>query len=152
MWPFSNKKTGSIVRRMVVAKTTGLVVGLLGFFGVPYFWPDISDLLKISIQWGVLLWYATLGGIIGLFGVIDRHPYFGFRIHAVFRGVFIGAWMNFILAVLGYEMMNELFLEIQNMPFDVQNPLIWLPIEGAIVGLVIDLISTKFGGEGKGIL
>jgi|GEM_PF-3394665 len=42
-------------------KTIGFAFGLLGLFRIPYFMPEANWLFRI----GILLWYMTLGAIIG---------------------------------------------------------------------------------------
>ena len=60
----------SLITRIAIGKGIGFAVGLLGFIVVPIFLPDAGWLLR----WGFLLWYTTLGAIIGMFGVFTRHP------------------------------------------------------------------------------
>ena len=54
----------SLVTRIAVGKVVGLVVGLAGLIFLPFFAPETSWMLR----WGILLWYTTLGAIIGMFG------------------------------------------------------------------------------------
>ena len=55
----------SLMTRIAVGKGLGFLVGLAGLVTFPYFMADVGWLVRI----GILLWYTTLGGIIGLAGV-----------------------------------------------------------------------------------
>jgi hypothetical protein len=64
-----------LVTRIAIGKGVGFLVGLIGFIFLPYFLPEAGWL----IRWGILLWYTTLGAIIGVFGVCQakrpQHSY-----------------------------------------------------------------------------
>ena len=133
----------SLMTRIAVGKGIGLLIGLAGFVSLPWYLPDASWYLR----WGILLWYPTLGGLIGLFGVMDQHPVLKLPLPWWLRGPFIGAWMNFVLTLFMYEtaaaMLRTMFGELGlfTSPF-------WFVLEGAIVGLIIGYFATRFGGEG----
>lgn len=109
-----------------------------------YFLPDVGWMLR----WGVLLWYTAVGAMIGVFGVFTYHPVLKMPWPWWLRAPLLGAVMNFILVLFAFDdiqsMMTSLFGEsgILSSPF-------WLAAEGAIIGLVIDYLATRFGGEGK---
>lgn len=140
------KKSGSIVTRVFVAKALGFILGAVGFFMLQFgiMNPDLF------FNVGLWLWYTTLGGIIGLFGVIDRHPIFKFDMPAWFRGGVLGFFMNLVLTFFVYEEVTILIEK--SFDFSYTNPFFWLPLEGLIVGVLIDVIATHYGGEGKKIL
>ncbi len=52
-----------MVTRIAIGKDIGFLVGLIGFISLPFFLPEAGWL----IRWGILLWYTTLGAIIGVF-------------------------------------------------------------------------------------
>ena len=58
----------SLMTRIAIGKALGFVVGGIAFLFLPHFWPDAGLLLR----WGILLWYTTLGAIIGVFGLVNR--------------------------------------------------------------------------------
>ena len=60
----------SLNTRIAVGKTLGALFGLAGFIYLTVY-PVGDDSL---LRWGILLWYTTLGAIIGVFGVYTRHP------------------------------------------------------------------------------
>ncbi len=130
----------SLVTRIAVGKAAGFVIGLAGFIAIPYLWPDAGWL----IRWGMLLWYTTLGGLIGIAGVMSWHPVLKFPMPWWFRAPILGAWMNFVLTFFAYDALAVLFAPLGFLasPF-------WFVLEGAVVGLVIGFFATRYGGEGK---
>lgn len=63
-------KNPSLITRIAIGKIIGFLFGLIGFIFMPYFFPDTGWLFR----WGILLWYTTVGAIIGVFGVFTYHP------------------------------------------------------------------------------
>jgi len=137
----------SLVTRIVIGKTVGLIVGILGFVLMPFFWPEAGWL----IRWGVLLWYTTLGAIIGMFGVFSWHPILHLPMPWWVRGPFIGAWMNFVLTFFGYEAMRAMLVSTFGADGLLTSPY-WFVLEGALIGLLIEYLATRFGGEGRDTL
>ncbi len=142
---FSNP---SLITRIGVGKLVGSVIGLIGFVALPWIWPE-ADML---IRWGILLWYTTFGAIIGVFGAFTRHPILKLPMPWFVRAPFIGAWMNFVLAFFAYDKMEAMLVSLfgalnlgdvgwMTSPF-------WFALEGAIAGLLIGWLATRFGGEG----
>ena len=78
-----------LAKRVAIAKGVGFLFGLVGFLTLPYFWPEADWM----VRWGILLWYATLGGIIGLFGVSTPHPVLKMNIPWWILAPVLGAWM-----------------------------------------------------------
>ncbi|MEN8165884.1 MAG: hypothetical protein ABFR65_00215 [Pseudomonadota bacterium] len=134
----------SLMTRIAIGKGIGFLFGLAGFILLPYFLPDTGWLFR----WGILLWYTTVGAIIGVFGVFTYHPVLKLPFPWWFRAPLVGAWMNFVLTFFAYDamqvMMEKLFGEagVLSSPF-------WFTAEGAVVGLVIGYFATRYGGEGK---
>ena len=137
----------SLVTRIGIGKAIGLVVGLVGFVALPYFLPDVDSM----IRWGILLWYTTVGAIIGVFGVFTWHPVLRLPLPWWFRAPVIGAWMNFVLTFFAYEVMQEMLLATFGADGLFESPF-WFVAEGALVGLLIGYAATRFGGEGKDVL
>lgn len=133
----------SLVTRIAIGKAIGLAVGLVGFFTLPVFMPEAGWLLR----WGILLWYTTLGGLIGLFGVFAWHPVLKAPLPWWFRGAFLGGWMNFVLTFFAYDVMQAALAAMFGADGFMQSPF-WFVLEGVVVGFVIDYFATRFGGEG----
>ena len=133
----------SLTTRIIVGKVIGLLFGLAGFVLLPYLWPDSEMMLR----WGVLLWYTTLGAIIGVFGVYDWHPILRLPLPWWVRAPLIGGWMNFVLTLFAYDTMQAFLQQVLGIDGVLQSPF-WFALEGALVGLVIGFFATRIGGEG----
>ncbi|NVK21694.1 MAG: hypothetical protein HWD86_04200 [Kangiellaceae bacterium] len=134
----------SLITRIVIGKTIGLIIGLIGFFTLPHIYPEASHMLR----WGILLWYITFGAIIGIFGVFTYHPILKSPMPWWFRAPFIGAWLNFVLVFFAHKEMTALLTVMFGENGLMQSPF-WFVLEGALVGLLIGFLATKFAGEGK---
>lgn len=140
-------KNPSLVTRIGIGKAVGLVIGLVGFFTLPYFWPEAG----LMLRWGVLLWYTTMGAIIGVFGVFTQHPVLHLPMPWWFRAPVMGAWLNFVLVFFAYGQMQTLLTVMFGAGGVLTSPF-WFVLEGAVVGLIIGFLATRFGGEGKALL
>jgi len=134
----------SLMTRIAIGKLTGFVIGLAGFILVPYFDPGAGWL----IRWGFLLWYTTVGGIIGMFGVLNWHPILRLPLPWWVRAPFVGAWMNFVLTFFAFDVIKDMMTVMLGADGLFQSPF-WITAEGAVVGLIIGYFATRFGGEGK---
>ena len=134
----------SLITRIAIGKGIGFIVGLVGFVCLPFFLPDASWLLR----WGILLWYTTVGAVIGVFGVFTWHPILKIPMPWWFRSTVIGAWMNFVLTFFAYNDMKAIMAHTFG-PNGVMSSPFWFVLEGAIVGIIIGYFATRFGGEGK---
>ncbi len=133
----------SLVTRIAIGKGVGFAVGLAGFLSLPYFVPEAGWL----IRWGVLLWYTTLGAIIGMFGVFTTHPVLKLPMPWWVRAPFLGAWMNFVLTFFAYDTLKDMLVVMFGVDGALASPF-WFTLEGALVGLLIGYVATRFGGEG----
>jgi hypothetical protein len=109
---------------------------------LPYFLADAGWLLR----WGVLSWYTTVGAIIGVFGVYTYHPVLKLPFPWWIRATLLGAWMNFVLTFLAYDIMQTMMVSLFGEGSVLSSPF-WFTAEGAIVGLIIGYFATRFGGE-----
>ena len=134
----------SLVTRIAIGKSIGLLIGLIGFITLPFFLPEAGWLFR----WGILLWYTTLGAIIGVFGVFTWHPVLRLPMPWWFRAPLVGAWMNFVLVFFAYAEMQAVMTSLFGAGGRLSSPF-WFAAEGAVVGLVIGYVATRFGGEGK---
>jgi len=137
-------KNPSLITRIAIGKLIGLIVGLIGFISLPWFWPEAGWM----IRWGVLLWYTTVGAIIGVYGVFTWHPILHLPMPWWFRAPLIGAWMNFVLTFFAYEAIETMLVSTFGVDGLFASPF-WIVLEGAVVGLLIGYFATRFGGEGK---
>ena len=133
------------VRRVVAAKMTGFIIGLIGFVSIPFIFPDAS----LMLRFGVLLWYTIVGGMIGLVGIMDHHPIFHFKLNPWMRGIAIGGVMNLALALIAFDVLSSLMASTAS--FADMSPF-WIILEGMIVGVIVDLVATKRAGDGPSIV
>ncbi|RBP50707.1 hypothetical protein [Arenicella xantha] len=133
----------SLVYRIGVGKVLGLAVGLLGFFVLPMLVDDSGLMLRI----GIVFWYTTLGALVGVFGILARHPVFKLPMPWWFRGIWLGAWMNFVLVLIAYPVISQLSLEMFSATGPWASPF-WMVLEGALIGLLIDFLLTRWFGDG----
>ncbi|MBF0418253.1 MAG: hypothetical protein HQL86_08395 [Magnetococcales bacterium] len=98
----------------------------------PIFWSIVSDRLLI----GMMIAFA---------GAFTRHPVLGFPYRPWLRGFCLGAIVSLPMAT-----------GAMSAPTNSQGSawmIFWASlISGAIYGLIIDLVATRFGGEGAGLL
>ena len=134
----------SITTRLVVAKTLGMLFGLMALVGVSIILPESGWLPRL----GLLFWYVTMGGFIGITGVLDLHPVLNIQLPWWIRGPFVGAWMNFVLVFFAYDLMTEV---IRGASGHELSPF-WFVLEGGVIGAIIGWASTYFGGEGPATL
>lgn len=139
--------TPSLILRIGAGKAAGLVIGLIGYFVMPLLAPD-TDLL---LRWGILLWYTTMGAMIGVFGIFDHHPVLQFPMPWWLRAPLLGAWMNFVIVFFTYDLMAAFMNGLLGGP-DIWTSPFWLVAEGAVIGFVIGFVATKVGGEGPAAL
>ena len=133
----------SLITRIAIGKTLGLIIGLIGFVSLPHFLPDADMMLR----WGILLWYITFGAIIGVFGVFTFHPVIKMPFPWWFRGAFLGAWLNFVLVFFAHDDMSAMLLALFGENGVLSSPF-WFAAEGAIIGFVMEFFATRYGGEG----
>lgn len=134
----------SLVTRIAIGKTVGFIFGLIGFVFLPTLYPEATTMLR----WGILLWYITFGAIIGVFGVFTWHPILKLPMPWWIRAPFVGAWLNFVLAFFAYDDMKAMLTSTFGHDSQFTSPF-WFSAEGAVVGLIIGYLATRFGGEGK---
>lgn len=134
----------SLTTRIAIGKGIGFLIGFAGFILLPFFLPDAGWL----IRWGILLWYTTVGAIIGVFGVYTWHPILKLPMPWWFRAPLLGAWMNFVLTFFAYDNMQAMMIALFGEHGVMTSPF-WFAGEGVVVGLIIGYFATRFGGEGK---
>jgi hypothetical protein len=137
-------KHPSLTTRVAIGKGIGFLFGLAGFVLLPSFLPEADAL----IRWGILLWYTTVGAIIGVFGIYTRHPLLNLPLPWWIRAPFVGAWMNFVLTFFAFDAMKAMMIAMFGQGGVLSSPF-WFVAEGAIIGLVIGYFATLLGGEGR---
>ena len=133
----------SLNTRIAVGKTLGALFGLAGFIYLTVY--PVGD--ESLLRWGILLWYTTLGAIIGVFGVYTWDPVLKLPMPWWFLAPLLGAWMNFVLTFFAYDTLAAAMASVFG-PEGILSSPFWFVAEGAIVGLIIGFAATRFGGEG----
>jgi hypothetical protein len=133
----------SLVTRVAIGKAIGFALGLIGLIVIPLLWPDSSWMERFAF----LFWYTTLGAFVGLVGVFNWHPILRLPMPWWFRSTVVGAWMNFVLTLFIYDRLEVMMLQLMGEGGLFLSPF-WFVVEGAIVGMLIGYIATRFGGEG----
>ena len=133
----------SIIYRVGTGKALGFVIGLVGFYFLPAFIDEPSLMLRI----GILLWYPTIGAVVGMFGIFSYHPVLNFRLPWWLRGFIVGAWFNFVLTLFAYQQICTISMAIFGEYSAYISPF-WMVLEGGIIGLLMDYLLTRWFGEG----
>lgn len=141
---FDHMTKPSLVLRIGLGKLAGFIIGLAGFIVLPLFAPEAGW----ALRWGILLWYTTLGAIIGVFGVFTSHPVFQIPFPWWVRAPVLGAWMNFVLTLFAYDQFQSIMTAWLGTDAGVITSPFWFVLEGAFVGLIIGFVATRLGGEG----
>ncbi len=136
-------KKPSITIRIAWGKFLGFLLGLTGILIIPKYVPDAGMTFTI----GVLLWYTTLGAIIGLAGIYIRQPVINIGLPWWFRGTLFGSWFNMLLVLFAYDRLEQIMVSYFGETSMFTSPW-WFVLEGAIVGFVMDGLLTAIGGEG----
>lgn len=123
-----------LANRLAISKTIWLVFWWVLFFMIPSLFGE-QDLF---LRFGTWAWYITLGWIIWLMGIMDRHPAMNFAMPFWIRWLFIWAWMNFVLVLFVYDNMNTLML---GTAWEWLSPW-WIVLEWALFWIIADYFAT----------
>lgn len=141
---YAAPESPSLVLRVGVGKLVGFLIGLASATNLLMFAANASWMLLI----GLVFWYTSLGAIIGVFGVFDRHPLLEFRFRWWLRASLLGGWFNFVLILFTYDQFSSLLSSMAHFhPQPFSSPF-WFVLEGAMVGFLIGGLCTWVGGEG----
>jgi hypothetical protein len=92
-------------------------------------------------MWTIITNRFLIGLVVGLAWAYTTHPVLGFKMPPCVRGFCLGVFVSLTLAT-GY-MVNA----------SATWTIFWATlIAGGVYGLVIDMLATKFGGEGKDMI
>jgi len=128
------------LKRMLIAIGLGVVAGLFCAWGAAQNGVPNAFNFAHPMFWATFSNRVVLGFIVGIAGFATHHPLFGFRCYPWLRGAFFGAVISLLMAI------GVLLSPTEENPWNV----FWLIIGfGVFFGVVIDLLATKFAGEGK---
>lgn len=132
-----------LIKRTSTAKSLGFVFGLVGFAVIRLAAPETPILLA----WGWLALTVTIGGIVGIIGLIDRIPLLDWPLPAWLRGGMMGAWMVVLVLLFGYPVLVDTLNEVEILPDAFKSPL-WIILDGFLLGAMMDVIVTAWRGSG----
>ncbi|RED53352.1 hypothetical protein [Aestuariispira insulae] len=132
-----------IVTRIIIGKLIGAAFGAGAFFLLP----DLGQENSLMLKWGFFFWYITFGAIIGIMGIFDHHPVLRIPMPWWLRAPAIGAWLNLVLTLITYDLLQRILASYFPEGSALQSPF-WFVLEGAVLGLIIGYVATRFGGEG----
>lgn len=137
----------SLILRIAIGKAIGFVIGLIAFASIPLVVGEVD----VMLPWGVLLWYTTMGAIIGMFGVFTYHPVLHLPMPWWVRAPLLGAWLNFVLVFFAHDQMAVVLNKLFGADSAFTSPF-WFVAEGAVIGLIMGFCATRFGGEGAQVI
>lgn len=133
-----------LVKRLLISSLLGIGFGLLCVYLASTKDPSMWD-TSSPVFWSIVYNRFLIGFVIGIAGFMTKHPCFNFKVPAWLRGIKIGAMISLAMAI------NTLLAP--GMESSELWKLFWLTIlSGAIYGLIIDVVATKFGGQGKELI
>jgi hypothetical protein len=137
-----------LLQRVALAKSLGLLFGLLA----PALLTSASA-SELMLVWGIVLWAVVLGALVGLIGVFDEVPPFGFRLPVGLRGGWVGLWMGVLLLLVARDGLATLWARSEWLP--QPGPGVWwIVIEATLIGALIDLavsaVTDPVGRRGTG--
>ncbi len=86
------------MKRVALGKTIGLIFGLVGLIYISYY-----TNMSMEFGIGVLFLYVITGALIGMVGVMNKHPLLGFKMPWWLRGGLMGSFMFLLLPLLNYD-------------------------------------------------
>lgn len=127
-----------LMTRATIAKSLGFLAGIVGFVATRAVAPNADSLFA----WGILGLFISIGGIVGIIGVIKRVPIFNIPLPPVVRGAVMGGWFTFLCVLFGYDMIGKAFQTISYLPEFMHNPF-WMVFDGVVLGATIDVVASR---------
>lgn len=135
-------KKHSVLARLMYGKTTGLIIGLAVCTYV--IWMNV--LKNAYFGFGMILFYTLLGALIAQAGTMTKHPTLNFKMSWWLRGGILGLVSHLMLVFVSNHEITRLVETFACGSFE--SPF-WILLDGVIIGMFIDWITTKFAGEGE---
>ncbi len=143
------KPVRSLTERIVWGKIFGFLIGAIAFLSLP----ALSPQMNLLTGFGIWLWYTMFGAVIAFMGIYREHPILGLPMPALLRGALVGAGLNLVLALLIYDDISTAFEFMSGTYVAITGaPVFLLMVEGAVWGMILDFVLTKWLGEGKDLV
>lgn len=131
-------------KRFIVAMVLGGGFGLLCVFMAAQHQPELFS-LSHPIFWTILTDRILIGWVVALAGAYTVHPVLGFPYRPLWRGACMGGVVSLPLAA------GAMSGPVPP-PFSLWSIFFATLVAGAVFGAIIDLVATRVGGEGAGLL
>lgn len=135
----------SILARIIYGKSLGFIIGILV---VGYMYLSANKAFSPELAGGIIIFYIIMGALIAFTGIITNYPIVNIKITYVLRGLIIGFFMHLMLIFLNPESITQI---VASIGIDFFQSPYWILIDGSILGIIIDGITTKYAGEGKNL-
>jgi len=99
---------------------------------------------------GTLLVFVLMGLTLGLVGIFDRHPVFGFPMRWWIRGAVAGFLFTLMYILLSHDSL-EVIMQSNIVSWTGLSSPFWTLIDGVIIGLFMGYMETKFAGQGSNL-
>ncbi|QSH39674.1 hypothetical protein JXR01_01545 [Candidatus Kaiserbacteria bacterium] len=139
-------KMRSVAGRIFIGVLIGLVVGIVAILALPTFGFSLFSMFGF----GTLLVFILMGLTLGLVGMFDTHPIFGFTMRWWIRGAVAGFLFTLMYILLGYSSL-EVVMESNVVAWMGLSSPFWVLIDGTLIGLFMGWMETKFAGEGSSL-
>jgi len=128
-----------MAKRMLIALSAGVALALLEIQMSSSSMPEIWD-LNNPMFWYMFLNRVSIGFFVAIAGIVTIHPLLGFNMFPI-RGAFVGFWVSISIAA-------SIFFDAT-----ATWSAFWMIfVSGGVYGLIIDVLATKFAGQGKKLL
>lgn len=124
----------------------GLTVGIITIALSPIFGFSLVSMFGF----GTLLLFVMMGATLGLVGIFDTHPIFGFKMRWWNRGAVIGFIFTLLYVLLSYESIQVIMQSNVVAWTGLISPF-WVLLDGVLIGLFMGWMETKFAGEGSNL-
>ncbi|MEO5353515.1 MAG: hypothetical protein H7835_09945 [Magnetococcus sp. XQGC-1] len=131
-------------RRFVTAMALGVLFGLLCVYLAARQQPELASFSN-PIFWAILTDRILIGMVVALAGPFTLHPILGFAYRPWVRGACMGTVVSLPLAAGAMAGPETAHISLW-MIFSATL------IAGGFYGAVIDVLVTRFGGEGRSLL
>ncbi|MBL1434443.1 hypothetical protein COB87_002675 [Candidatus Wolfebacteria bacterium] len=139
-------KIQSVTGRMFIGVMTGLIIGALVITMSPIFGFSLFSMFGF----GTLITFVLMGLTLGLMGMFDYHPIFGFKMRWWIRGAVAGFLFTLMYILLSHDSL-EVIMQSNIVSWTGLSSPFWTLIDGVIIGLFMGYMETKFAGQGSNL-
>ncbi len=125
--PISTVTLAGIASGKLISLLTGSIFALVLL--------PLNENYTVAVAVGLVFWYMTLGAVVALASGIERYPWMNISLPWWLRGLMLGAWMNFMVAVLASTIAPDLSVVVEISSGALVTPN-WLVVDGMIAGFI----------------